>query len=751
MASNAVNTGSSGQLVLAAEEAGYDVNGNWSDINWAFYLVERVQSNSTWVGGGVGASISATVDGVDQGVLWGGSFGFDWRPAGLQTTLIASGTVRFGHKPDGSSAVTLGCSIASTGTSGAGGPASVLLNVPVTKLTRVPGKPTGVSATRISDTQVRVDWTNTGASNGQPTRNQIYRSVNGGAWTKVADVNATNTATIGVAANQKLRFYVTSSNSAGTSPNSDPTGDVFTTPGAPSNVLAAKNAALDIVVTFDENVAYSEYNHEVWHGVVAGGVTTWDGAALATLPSGTLSYTHTAPNAAQVHIYRVRAKQGTLLSAYAQSNSVQLLVAPNKPTVPAIPSFADKASAFTFAWVHNSVDTTAQTAYEFAYSTDGGTTWTSTGKTASTAQQYVIAANTYAANATLTMRVRTWGQATTGGSDGTGASPWSDVKAVTFKTRPTTSITTPANGSIVNDASVRVYLSFAQPEGATFVKAELQLSQTSGGTVVLENKESTQQNGTRLDTQLQNGQSYSIRARVLDSNGIWSSYVTNTFNVVYLAPALPVVGLSYLEESGWGQIDLAISEPGAGESAPAYITITRRIGNGPEETLINNFPTSPQLSLFDTTPTIHGTNVYTITVTSALGAQRTVSHTLETEECRRAFLSKGNGFNSVVVFGGNLEVDIATGVASATMQAAGRTKPIGLFGVETSKVLKVSSFIFEREGFSTLVDLEAFLLVPGRACYRDASGRRVFGIVKGSVDYTKTTRGNLKFSITETD
>lgn len=685
---------------------------------------------------------------------WGasGNFGI----SGAETITVYDGSTNIVLNAAGDATTsTQTFTMGATGTQGLGGPTSVSESLYLPALKILPAAPTGLTATRISDAVVRLNWTQpSSGSNGGVVNHVIQRRVNQPAgtgtevgWDSGTIISPGVTATVSVSPNEKWEYRVYARNSIGQRV-SGISAPVYTTPGAPTGVAAAKLANQDIRVTFTENVDYAEHEHEVWHGSVAGGVTTWDGAALATLGSGVVSYTHVSPNASVVHIYQVRAKAGTLYSTYAQSNSVQLLAPPNKPTVPAIPAFADKALAFTFPWTHNSADTTPQSAYEFSYSTNGGVGWTSTGKVAGSASSRVIAANTYAANAVLQMRVRTWGQAATGGSGGTGASPWSDIKSVTFKTRPTTSITAPANGGTLADATVRVNLTFGQTEGASFVKAELRLSKTTGGTVVLEDLDTTQLNGTRLATQVENGVSYTLRARVLDSNGIWSNYSIVAFSVVYLPPVLPVVTLDYLQDTGWGQINITIPDPGAGQSAVETVSISRRI-DGIVEPLIVNFPASQEMTFFDTTPTIHGTNTYIITVTTALGSQRTIFQDLVTEECRRAFLSKGGDYSSVVAFGGNLEVGESLSVASSTMQAAGRTKPIGLYGVETSVQLKVSSYVFEDFG-STLPELRSFLLVPGKACFRDATGRRTFGSVRGSVDYRKTKRGDFEFTLTET-
>jgi hypothetical protein len=608
-----------------------------------------------------------------------------------------------------------------------------------------------VQATRVSDSQINLSWNQNSPSNGQPQTNDIIYSVNNGAWNlppngNAVTINAARSTTLGAAPNQKIFYQVRAWNSgAGASGWSESSNTVYTTPAAPSNARAVKGTDLGITVSFTKNVAYSEHNHEVWHGVSTNGSVDWDSAPLATLASGVTSYKHAAPDASQVHVYRVRAKAGNLYSGYASTSSVQLLVAPNKPTVPSVAYSTDKAKSVLFAWIHNPVDTTDQTAYEFQVSENGGLTWGTSGKVYSDVQARTIPANTYAADVVLSTRVRTWGSANTGGSEGTGASPWSNTRSVTFKTAPTTTVTAPAPGSTINDSNIRVSLGFTQPEGAKFVKAEVSLFRNGA---LLEKVTSGNQVGISLDTVAKNGQSYTVQARAQDSNGIWSALSESTFSVTYLPPVSASVVASYLPESGYGQLNLTIADPAEGESPASTFTITRTI-NGVAETIVKDYPAELGLGIIDTTPTIHGTNIYTVTTSTALGATATTTAYLITEECRRAFLSKGATYSTAIVFGGNLEVSETLGVATDTLQASGRLKPIGLYGVETSVQLKVSSLIFA--GFGSNIDaVRDLLLVPGKACYRDPSGRRVFGSVKGSVKYEKTTKGNLSFTLTET-
>lgn len=724
---------------LWVAEVDYNAAGNYSIVHWILEIVKGAGSGK-YAEGPHGWSVNI------GGITGSGSIGsYDFRGYSV-LTLGSNGSLLVPHNPDGSLFLNSSAFFDDNNTWGELGDASTGGGFWLTQLNVAPGTPTGMTAVRVSDSSINLSWNISHSSNGVPTSTLVQSRVNGGAWTDLIGLGNVRSVTVSAAANQKVEYRVRAGNSAGTTSFSSASSPIYTTPAVPTDVSATKDAAMDITVAFTENVNYSEHTHEVWHGTVTGGVTTWDGSALTTLASGVTSYKHVGPSTAAQHVYRVRSKAGTLTSAYATSNTVQLLAAPNAPTVPAMGAFADKASALVFEWTHNPVDTTPQTAYEFEYSTNGGSSWTSTGKVVSAAVSRTIAASTYAAGVALTTRVRTWGSATTGGADGTGASAWSINRTVTYKTVPTATITAPAEGATLNDATLRVTVGFSQPEAATFVKAQLELLQ---GATLLETLESTILVGITMATPVENGTSYTIRARVQDSNGLWSAWDSNAFSVVYLAPVPAGVDLDFLVDSGFGQIGITVPAPGGGEAAATTITITRTI-DGVEEVIVQNYPVESELTFLDTTPVTHGTNTYRVTTTSALGAQTLVVADLVTEECRRAYLSKGTEFQLSAVFGGNLEVDEDLSVASDTVQAAGRTKPIGLYGVETSVQVKVSSFIFPRDGFSTIDELRTILLVPGKACYRDASGRRVFGTVRGGVKYTKTDRGDLSFSMTET-
>lgn len=743
-------TGTSGILRVTTSVTP-NAPGKYWDIAWAVYLIENGGSNLAYDSIGVGASVVVGT----VGTVWSGTFTFDWRPGGNQSTLIASGTTRVYSNPDGTvpAGIYVQGNIDSTGTSSAGGPSSVSESPALSTLKVVPGTPSSVTATRISDTSDTVAWSHTSATNGQPVTNTIRQKVNGGAWADVVTIAAAASANLTCAANQKIIYGVKATNAAGDSAWSADSAPLFTTPAAPTGVTATKVGS-DIVIGWTPNVAFTEHTHVVEHSYSTDGGATW--SAWSTLTSsvtaGTSTYTHVAPNAAQLHRYRVSAKNtnvAALTSAAVVSNSVQLLTAPNKPTIPALAPFQDKAATFRFPWVHNPVDTTAQTKRQVRYSTDGGSTWTTGAKTTSSNQYIDFAGSTWAANVAVTFQVRTKGDYDSGADGDASYSPWSDPVTVTFKTKPVVTIPTPANSSTYTQAALTVALGFSQAEAATFVSARIGLY-ASGGVTLLEEIISTTLAGTLFTTRLADGTGYVVKATVTDSNGLTSSQVTSTFSVDYTEPVAAVVAVTYLADSGIAQIGLTIPAAGGGLAAASTVSIDRVI-DGNSENVVSNYPAASSLTILDTVPTIHGTNTYEITTKSIDGATTVVTENLVTTEGEWAFLSGGSGYATILRFRSNLEVSAVPSRESALLRTAGRTSPLALFGVGQGLEVSGRVDLFEDGPESAPEEIEEFIRTSEGVCFRDPTGRRIFGVVTGSISTPATMMSTFTFSITESD
>lgn len=740
-----VLSGTGSAIRMEASVTGYNAAARQWTVHYKATFFERTSSPATF------GSAVWTVGG-SPGVLGSAVFGFDWTPGGLQAVVVAENDVivtgdSAGNAPAG---WHIDLQIGDTGTSGGGtgGTAQEFVTFSPNPLKVLPNTPTAVSAVRNSDTQATVSWTQTNASNGAPTSHKVRKKINAGAFDAGTTISPASSVALGVAANQKLVFGVQAINASGSTAWSADTTAIYTTPAAPTGLTATKVGS-DIVIAWTPNVAFTEHEHQIEHGVDVASVITWDGSILATKASGTSTHTHTAPNPAQRHVYRVRARNTdvtALTSAWVQSNVVQLLAAPAKPSVASPAPFQDKAATFRFNWTHNPIDSSAQTKRQTRYSTNGGSSWTTSSKTVSTDQFLDYAASTFTANQQVLFQVRSKG-AYDSGSDGDASySPWSDSVTVTFKTKPTVTITAPANSSTYTEATLNVVLGFSQPESATFVAATIGLY---SGATLLEEIVSTTLAGTTFITRLADGGSYSVKATVTDSNGLVSSQVTSSFTVDYVEPVAAVVTLTYLPDPGWVQIDLVIPAAGGGLVAATAVTITRTI-DGVTETITFQYPSAPTLTILDTTPTIAGLNSYEITTYSIDGATSVVTDDLLTTEGEWAFLSTGGGFPTVVRFRSNLELASAPSRESALIRTAGRTSPRALFGVGKGLEVSGTATLFEDGPDSTPQEMEAFILTAGIVCFRDPTGRRMFGVLSGALANPSSMMSSFSFSVTET-
>lgn len=739
------------QLQQDVWESNLEPWNNRSIVNWALYLY-RGSGDTPWNNGA--SSFGVSGPGGFSGAFGAYRFGstgigtnYSGTPVGGRV-LIASGAAWVQHAADGSLSVLMSASHAAAATLGTASIGATWITM--STLTQPPWPPIGVSAAYVSDSQVNVAWSNSYPTNGVPTVNEIDRSVNGAGFVRVANISPASSLLIGALPNQKIVARVHASNGAGGSGWSASSNAVFTTPAAPANVTATKDADLDITVAWTSQVAFVEHQHVVEHGTVLAGVTTWDGSPLGTVNAGVGSFEHVDPDPSKVHVYRVSAKNtdtAARQSSKVSSNTVQLLVAPNKPTFPALPLYRDKAADFVLPWTHNPVDTTPQSAYEVEYSTNAGSSWSSTGKVLSAVQSDTVPAGGFAADVTLTFRVRTWGQASSGGADGTGASPWSDSRSVTFKTRPVASIVSPVDASEWPEADLIVQLGFSQAEAASFVRATIRLLEDGE---VLEQVVSTTLASTALATRLLNGGTYSLSVTVLDSNGLVSDPVESTFTVAYTLPVAAGVALTYLQDSGWVQLDLSIQPAGVGEAEAVSVTVTRTI-DGETQVVIDRYPvTEPVVTILDTTPTIRGSNEYLVRTYSEDGATADVLAALVTAERAFAFLSSGPGYSDVVSVAGSLRISAAPSREKALFKAAGRRRAIPQFGDARSLEVSGSATLTPGLG-STPQEFEAFILDAGVVCYRDPSGRRMFGTVDGSVESPSSLISAVEFTVREAD
>jgi hypothetical protein len=636
-----------------------------------------------------------------------------------------------------------------------------------------PEVPTNNQLSRVNDSALSASFTRQGASHGQATQIQISTQVNDGNWADQAWMNTVGSTTISAEPNRKIVSRVRSRNDAGTSNWSSTSAPVWTTPGAPSSVSIVRLPGNSVGIVLTPTVAYSEHQHVIKHGALVNGSVVWDDGILVALPAGVNEWLDESPDPSLVHVYGIAARTmdtSQLTSAFTPSNHLQLLAAPNPPSFTNLPPSAPASKDFHVRWNHNPVDTTEQTAFELEYSENSGATWLSTGgKTSSDVSQWLIPSWTYPVGTSIMVRVRTWGMASSGGFDGEGGSDWSQFATVTFRDTAIVTVDKPAADSSLTRSTIDVGLTYQQSEGATPIRATIELWDKITNELV-ETLLSTTLSSTILGTRAINGHTYELRVSVLDSFGMITSTDPVVFTVEYTPPVKATVEVSYLRESGRAQLDISFIEDSE-RSLPAFISVRRAILPSVEarihpiweavevedmtaqswDVFIDQYrvETIDLTGLIDTTPTIHGQNLYEVTGWGDDGTSITTQVLLTVREDRWAFVSSGATWEESISVYGNLTLGANPGRQQDLFNAADREYPIGMYGPAKSYAIPGSATIVDGEG-STVKQISDFLQHAGRVCYRDPSGHRIFGQIQGSVSSWSKGLATFTYTVTRT-
>lgn len=475
-------------------------------------------------------------------------------------------------------ATTSGITLFSPSTASVSGTHTVAAR-PVSK----PNAASGVSASRVSDSRQDVSWS-ASATSARPIDSQTVqrRETNSaGTWQSWKNVSGTlsggarSWADTSTVANRQYQYRVMTRNSAGNT-TSGGSSSVRTTPAAPTIGSAVKQADGSIRVGYSVNAPYPDYLEHVLQDNPGG--TGW--VTVAT-QSGSGALVHDNPDPAVTHRYRVATRStysnpGPLTSAYSSaSNTVQLLAAPNAPTLRSPTGVQDLAAIVAFVWVHNPVDTTAQSGYELRYRVNSGSWTTLTGTTAETRTLSALGVS-----GSVEWQVRTRGAHPDW-------SPWSAVSSFTLAARPTLAINAPAQGTLAQ-SRVDLAVGYFQADGSPQSRVQAELLR-AGVVVETRSWSGTGDTGS-FSTALDDATSYTVRARAQAGNGLWSDWDEVTFTTDFPAPVPYQVEAEWDRDTGAVALTTAEAEPYvvyAWEGAPSESASTKTTEDG---TVVNHVP-----------------------------------------------------------------------------------------------------------------------------------------------------------------
>lgn len=179
-----------------------------------------------------------------------------------------------------------------------------------------PSKISGFSASRASDSQINLKWTN----GKYYTSIALDRKVDGGSYSRLTDLSSTTTSysDTSVSSNHKYEYQIQGWNGIA---SGGVYATAYTTPSSPTSCTATKASNSSITVSWGMGSNYTN----TWQNVYVERQTDGGAWSQIAMLSGTVSsWTDTGASAGHTYAYRVRSHNTAGYSGYATSGTIQM-------------------------------------------------------------------------------------------------------------------------------------------------------------------------------------------------------------------------------------------------------------------------------------------------------------------------------------------------------------------------------------------------------------------------------------------
>lgn len=588
-----------------------------------------------------------------------------------------------------------------------------------------------ITATRVSDNQVNLSWT---AASGNIEAVCIERSTDGGSYSEVAVIwsaSATSWQDTATSADHSYtyraryfhgRAYGTYSNEVA----------VSMTPSAPQTIsTAAIQGSTNVAVTLG-NASPVATSIE-WQASTDGGAT-W---SASTTVSGSPVTSFTATGISGTAYIRVRNKNATGTSDWLVSEQVTTICPPAAPTLISPTGVLDlSVGSVTFEWRHNPLDGSSQTAAQLAYSTNGGSTWTTVTK--STEQSHTISPIPWAAGTAVTWRVRTKGADASYGD-------WAQAVQFDVFTAPTLNITSP--GATISGMPISLAATYSDMAGYSCQAATASLTK-DGRTLY---SEVAAINGTSITSSLDvseflptNGETYTVVVTARSSSSLQTT-ANATFLVDFTEPVEGTLQVQNEPETGYVSLLASYDNTGADEPAVS-ISVARVNPDGTITPLLTDGQSGA--GIVDRYAPLNTSYRYAVTTKAASQAVSTVYFENKIETPRWfAYWGDNIAWARWNPKGGTT----ITRPEKKRVHYVGRTYPVSYdsLAIDQQNTLKVTALLDEwSDGFADL------MRDGGRGVYKGADGSVFWADFEysTSADYASATRiDEVSLTITRID
>lgn len=590
------------------------------------------------------------------------------------------------------------------------------------------GNISSLTASRVSDNQVNLSWTNPSTSIDGV---EVQVSINGAAWATVTTLGAASSYQYTQAsADHTYKFRVRASYISSWGGFAE-SSTITMAPTPPAAISVAATSGTNVTVTLDNP---SEVATSTSYQLSADG-QTW--ASSEVTGQSTTSF---SVNMGANHYIRVKNVNATGSSAWIVSGYIQTVTKPNPPSISASMQTWDIASNLTVSWIGSYPDGSSQTAYKYRTRKNGGA-WSETTVNPSTATSLTLtpAGAGVAVGDTFSISVATKGA----------AADYSDYPAelvIQVAQKPTVYVTSPAGSpqATIQTMPIEVRATFSDT-GNTCEAATCTLKQ---GTAELYSEAMTiSSNALSCDISEflpDNNAAYSLEVYAISSTGLSQTAVV-PFVTDFLEPVEGSLSIVNDPETGYASLTASFDNTDADEPAES-ISVTRINLDGTRTTLISNAPSGS--GIVDRFAPLNNGYKYAVTTTASTKAVKVVYFENEIKTPRwfaywgdRVAWARWNPKGGTTI----------TRPEKKRVHYVGRTYPVSYdsLAIDQQNTLKVTALLDEwSDGFADL------MRDGGRGVYKGADGSVFWADFEysTSADYASATRiDEVSLTITRID
>lgn len=341
----------------------------------------------------------------------------------------------------------------------------------------------------------------------------------------------------------------------------------------------------------------------------------------------------------------------------------------------------------------------------------------------SSTESLSIDADTFINGYSFDWVVKTWGEATSGGTYSDGSSDFSDTSTIVASETPTVTITDPTAVSDYGYSSLSLDWDYSQNDSKNqthyiaylYDSSDTLLETIADSSNIADGESDT---ATFENTSLENGETYTVKLKVKSSAGLWSELAEVEFDVDFFVPATPTFSLE-LDESVGG-VNITIVNPSATppEIDAVYNRVYRQVDSGEWELAIDNVDLNTTVT--DYIPSIGGnTNYYVQAVSAIPSVANSSEDDIDILLTGYFFLNGGDGYGDYIKLSGDISIDENRNRQTAVKKYHGRT-----YGVKKQSANKIHTIKFSCNLPKT--DYDAFFDIVetvGNHFFRDWNGR----------------------------